>query len=333
MRDKNSLQIRLQQLKAERKRLKSEVAMKKLACNSAFGKLGSPYCSFYAPDLLLAVTLTGQLNLLSLIHELEFDPAVTIISANTDGIMVKYPIELRDRVLSVILGNAKRTGYDYEETPYEKVALTNVNNYFAVTSGRDAALISATEGISHHKGKRGKVKRKGLYAESGLMKNPTFEVCSDAVAAHLKDGSDIATHIRACTDIRKFVSIRNITGGGLQYDSMVEADDWYEVEPGQWSHPGRKTANVKRKSRPAPYMRGVGGTKCGRVARWYMSTNSPSPIFYVKSGNKVPQTEGARLCMNLPKEVPRDIDYDWYINYANEILSSIGAQDGKEIQR
>jgi len=50
------------------------------------------------------------------------------------------------------------------------------------------------------------------------------------------------------------------------------------------------------------------------------------PISYVGSGNKVPKTEGARVCMTLPDTLPPDLDIDWYVGEAHQILSDIGVQ-------
>ena len=43
------------------------------------------------------------------------------------------------------------------------------------------------------------------------------------------------------------------------------------------------------------------------------------------SGNKVPKSEGAKPLMIMPPgHIPNDIDYDHYVNMANEILFDIG---------
>lgn len=285
----------------------------KIVLNGTFGKLGSIFCSFYAPELMLAVTITGQLNLLCLIHELNKLKGVRVESANTDGILVAYPPSKRDAVLKKIAQNAKRTGFEYEETPYRRVAMKDVNNYFAVTTD-------------------GKVKRKGLYASAGVHenKNPSMQVCSDAVAHYLAGEYEIEDYIRAQTDIRYFVEIRGVTGGGVQHPRTETVDDWVLVEDhgsakNVWYAP-RKDKNEKRKSRPAPYEVGIGGTPFGRVARWYMTTESLPAITYVKSGNKVPSTDGAKLCMTLPNKLPKDLNLHWYIDEAHAILNDVGVE-------
>ena len=34
--------------------------------------------------------------------------------------------------------------------------------------------------------------------------------------------------------------------------------------------------------------------------------------YYKTNGNKVPKTDGAKPIMNLPNELPDDINYEWY---------------------
>ena len=283
----------------------------KIVLNGTFGKLGSIYCPFYSPDLMLAVTLTGQLNLLTLIVELDKLKDVKCQSANTDGIIVTYPPKMRDDVLTVFSRNAKRTGFEYEETRYTKVGMKDVNNYLAL-------------------GTDGKVKRKGLYGESGVHspgtpggKNPTMEVCTLLAIDFLKTGSfDILKY----TDMKDFVAIRNVKGGGIQFDKYEYVDDWVEIEPRQWSYEGMTTKPVSRKSRPPPHEVGRGGVPFGRVARWYMTTKKMPPLSYIGSGNRVPKTEGARVCMTLPKTLPKDLDLEWYLAETNAILTAIGVK-------
>ena len=49
------------------------------------------------------------------------------------------------------------------------------------------------------------------------------------------------------------------------------------------------------------------------------------PIRYVSNGNKVPKTDGARLCMKLPDAIPDDLDRTWYVQETYEILYDVGA--------
>ncbi len=279
----------------------------KIVLNGSFGKLGSIYCGFYSPDLLLAVTLTGQLNLLCLIDDLAKQRGIEVVSANTDGIMVRYKTSMRDKMLKTVAAQGKRSGFEYEETRYRKVAIKDVNNYIAIKLD-------------------GKVKAKGLYAPAGIleMKNPTAEICSLAAARYLAEGVLPETTIAVCDDIRAFVSIRNVNGGGVQHTKSTLVDNWDEVEARLWRNCQGKVE--KRKSRPAKYEVYSGGKPFGRVARWYMTTKKLPPITYVDNGNQVPKTEGAMLCMTLPDKLPADLDKGWYIKETYAMLNDMGVE-------
>jgi len=295
MRDKTILQEKLKNLKSELSKQKAIAGALKLSANGLFGKLGSSFSTFYSPDLL------------TLIDDLTRTRGIKVISANTDGIMVRYKAKLRDKMLKVVAAQGKRTGFEYEETRYRKVAISNVNNYVAIKLD-------------------GKMKLKGLFAEAGVleMKNPTAEVCGQAAAAYLKNGTLPEEYIAQEKDIRQFVSIRNVSKpGGVQHKHTRMVDEWVEVEPRVWQY---KDKIIKRKSRPPAFEEHYGGTPFGRVARWYMTTEKMPPIQRVDNGYLVAKTEGARLCMTLPDKLPADLDKDWYVKETYEMLKNMGVQ-------
>lgn len=276
----------------------------KIAVNGAYGKLGSIYSPFYSPDLMLAVCLTGQLNLLCLIDTLGKMKGISILSANTDGIMVGYKKSLRDKVLAAVKKSGKQTGFEYEETRYKLAALKDVNNYIAI-------------------GLDGYVKSKGLYAPTGLQKNPTAPVCSQAAAEYLKNGTRPEKFIAKQKKLEPFLAIRNVKGGGIQHTKFVEVDDWEYVDHKLWlcNTTGKQE---KRVSKPKPVIVGQGGKPFGRVARWYMSTKVQPPLTYCSNGNQVPKTTGAQLCMTLPSTMPLDLDRKWYVQETYEMLNAMG---------
>lgn len=249
-------------LEAKRTGDKAVADTLKILLNGTFGKLGSKYCAFYSPDLMLAVTITGQLNLLCLIDEIS--KYGNVISANTDGIVVRYKARVRNKVLATVARNSKQTGFEYDEKQYRKIAFKDVNNYIALTID-------------------GEVKSKGLYAPAGLMKNPTAPVCARAATEYLVNATPPALFIPRQHAVEDFTSIRNVKGGGEQ-----------------------------------------GGIPLGRVARWYMTTQEIEPIRYVSNGNKVPKTDGAKVCLVLPETLPADLDYHWYITETHDMLNTMG---------
>lgn len=276
----------------------------KICLNGLFGKLGSTYCAFYSPELLLAVTITGQLNLLCVIEQLGKHRGVSVLSANTDGIVVGYEAAARDKVLAAIEQNSRQTGFEYKETKYTKLAMKDVNNYFAIKSD-------------------GSVKTKGIYADEGLLKNPAAPVCSHAAAEFLKNGTLPEDFIAEIKELQPFLSIRNVKGGAIQHTKTKLVDDWQEVDGG-WVAKGDESMRAATKRRPAPRTVEFGGEPQGRVARWYMTTEAMPPIRYISNGNQVPKTEGARSCLILPEKFPIDLDRQWYVDETYQILKDVG---------
>jgi hypothetical protein len=239
----------------------------KITINGSFGKLGSKWSCLYAPDLMMQVTITGQLSLLMLAESLEL-AGIRVISANTDGIVTKIPRALEGLVEDLLLEWELNTGYDLEPNDYISLNSRDVNNYIAV--------------------KEGETKGKGAYADQGshfyqLRSNPTNEICATAVKAFLTDGKAVEETIRACADIRQFVSIRTVNGGAVKGERYI-----------------------------------------GKAVRWYYGADELDALFYSTSGNKVPRSDGAVPLMKLPDTMPEDIDFNWYINEAKDMLKQIG---------
>jgi len=188
---------RIYERRLEAKRNKDRVtdATLKISLNGTFGKLASRWSVLYAPDLMLAVTLTGQFTLLMLIEWLEHLGAVTL-SANTDGIAMRFPRALQPDVERVVEKFSAVSKFNFEYTPYRALAMKDVNNYFAVKT--DRAL-----------------KAKGIYAPLSLSKNATAQVCADAVGQWLAHGTPLLQTIKRAR-FEGFISARNVTGGGEQ---------------------------------------------------------------------------------------------------------------------
>lgn len=170
----------------------------KIVLNGTFGKLGSKWSALYAPNLMLQVTITGQLALLMLIEELERS-GISVISANTDGIVSKVPRDMQDTYHDIIKSWEERTGFEMEFADYAALYSMSVNSYIAVKDG-------------------GGVKQKGLFAFTGSKgspaeKNPTSYVCIDAVINYLTKGTPIMETLEWCPDIRRFLVVRRVTGG------------------------------------------------------------------------------------------------------------------------
>lgn len=236
----------------------------KITINGSFGKLGSKWSVLYSPDLMLQTTVTGQLALLMLIEHLEVS-GIPVVSANTDGVVIKCPKTKLDTLEGIVYVWECLTGFDTEETRYTALYSRDINNYIALKEG-------------------GGHKTKGVLASPGLAKNPTNTVCVDAAVAYLKHGTPVEDTVNGCTDVTKFVSVRSVKGGALDQR----------------------------------------GNYLGKAVRWYQSIVANGTLRYKVNNYKVPKTEGAQALMELPFELPADVDHDWYIEEAKEIIRAVG---------
>jgi hypothetical protein len=66
------------------------------------------------------------------------------------------------------------------------------------------------------------------------------------------------------------------------------------------------------------------GQFIGKSIRWYHSTSTMTSIHYQTNNNKVPKSDGAKPIMNYPDSLPIDIDYQFYIQEAKNIIKSTG---------
>lgn len=217
-------------LEAKRKGDKTTDATLKISLNGTFGKLASKYSVLYAPDLMLAVTLTGQFTLLMLIEWLEHAGATTL-SANTDGIAIRYPRAAEEVIQRVVSRFSEVSRFVFEFTPYRALAMKDVNNYIAVKPDRS-------------------LKVKGIYAPLSLRKNPTAQVCADAVGHWLAQGTPFQETI-SNAPFCDFISARNVTGGGEQMGQYLgKVVRWYQsndpaLEPIRYRSNGNKVPKTE----------------------------------------------------------------------------------------
>jgi len=289
--------LRVYQTLVDRRIQAKEAGMKaiaeslKITVNGSYGKLGSKYSTLYSPDLLIQVTMTGQLALLMLIERIAIR-GIQVISANTDGVVIKCPTERMSELEWVVAQWEKDTNFQTEETQYASYYGRDVNNYIAVKKKYDKKTKQWTDELDG-------VKSKGAYANPWnnptndskvaimrLHKNPVTTVCLDAVELLLTKNIPVRQTIENCKDITKFIVVRKVQGGAVK-----------------------------------------NGIYLGASLRWYYATEQTGEMVYAKSGNKVPRSDGAKPLLELPACLPNDIDFAWYEQEAMKILKDIAYLD------
>ena len=315
--DREQLVARIAEVERQIKRETNNANSKKTVLNGSFGKLGSPWSIFYAPSEMIQVTITGQLALLMLIEMLELS-GISVVSANTDGIVVKCPRHLEWMRAEVIAWWESVTGFETERNDYRLLASRDVNSYVAITTA-------------------GEVKVKGAYAppEPGASgwPNPTGQISVDAVVAYLRDGVPLLQTVMACRDVRQFVHLRGVKGGGsyapngvlpaakaTTQKAMREVLGWPEKGGDKLQLIADYTAHVATVAQGRQYL--------GKAVRWYYARGSRGSrgsrgCIVTPAGHLVARTEGCRPLMELPDAMPDDVDYMWYVNEAAALLADL----------
>nr|DAG96184.1 MAG TPA: DNA polymerase [Crassvirales sp.] len=175
----------------------------KIVINSIYGKLGSELFFLYDRFAQMQVTINGQLMTMTLIEELELN-GIHVISANTDGIVIKLP---RDKFnvykdITDRWNTTNRMGADYEE--YKMIASRDINNYFDIQTN-------------------GKIEYKGAldpkqYLKE-LKKGYDAPVVAVAVFEYLVNNVPVMTTLRNHKDILDFCKTQNV---GRQFEVVYD---------------------------------------------------------------------------------------------------------------
>ena len=175
----------------------------KIVINSIYGKLGSELFFLYDRFAQMQVTINGQLMTITLIEELELN-GIHVISANTDGIVIKLPRdkfnvykEITDR-----WNETNKMGADYEE--YQMIASRDVNNYFDIQ----------TDGTIEYKGALDPKQ----YLKD-LKKGYDMPIVAIAVFEYLVNNVPVMTTLRNHKDILDFCKTQNV---GRQFEVVYD---------------------------------------------------------------------------------------------------------------
>ena len=103
----------------------------KIVINSIYGKFGSERFFLYDRLAQLRVTINGQLMTMTLVEELELN-GIHVISANTDGIVIKLPRDKEETFKEITTRWNEYNKMSADSERYAKYICRDINNYFAV---------------------------------------------------------------------------------------------------------------------------------------------------------------------------------------------------------
>ena len=181
----------------------------KIVINSIYGKLGSDMFWLYDRFAQMQVTINGQLMTMTLIEELELN-GIHVISANTDGIVIKLPNDKKEvfKEITDRWNETNKMGADGES--YKIIVSRDVNNYFDIQTN-------------------GKIEYKGALDPKqylkDLKKGYDMPVVAKAVFEYFANNIPVMETLRNHKDILDFCKTQNV---GRQfdvvYDTVVNGD-------------------------------------------------------------------------------------------------------------
>lgn len=149
----NIVKVRLaEKLKNKEDQDKAIVDGYKEAANIPYGKSNDVNSFLYDPIYTMNTTVSGQLAVSMLAERLGEIPEMSLIMFNTDGLEVKIPKKYKDLYFEICKQWEEETKLVLEYDEYQKMWISNVNNYGCITTS-------------------GKIKNKGAFEVDKVIGN------------------------------------------------------------------------------------------------------------------------------------------------------------------
>ena len=203
---------------------------------------------------------------------------IQVVSANTDGILIYCHKNKYQDYLKIITLWEQLTSFITEETKYESIYSRDVNAYLAVK--RDDGKVSFKGKNDYYDPWRGKSGKDQYWK---FQKNPTTQICIEAIENLIGQSIPIEQTIKQSQDITKFVVVKNVTGG-------AHKDGYYLGKVVRWIYAKNCYGTIN-----------------------YIKNNNKVP----ESDGALPMMD---LPSEFPDTL---IDYEWYIKRTIEMLTEI----------
>lgn len=178
----------------------------KISINNIFGKLGYANGWLYDLRAMYQVTINGQLKLFKLIEMLYLN-GISVISANTDGVIAKLPKGKEDIYYETCKQWEREQNLVLEYTDYDNYLATSVNDYIAVRSNGD-------------------VKRKGEFvSELKLDKGYSAPIVPKALSNWFLNNIPLRTTIYNSNNVHDFIYSQKVGGNMELFKVYVDTKD------------------------------------------------------------------------------------------------------------
>lgn len=256
----------------------------KIVINAIYGLLGDENFYLYDRKAQMQVTINGQLILLMLVEALELE-GIHVLSANTDGIVVKLPRKKNDVFLRVTNEWQEKTGLSADTDHYLYYIDRDINNYVDVQCKKGKEVYEFKGGLDPKQ-----------YIKD-LSKGFDMPIVRTAAFEYLVHNVPVMTTLRSCTDILSFCKTQNV---GRNFDVVYD-----KVVDGQM-----QTIYSQRHVRFYVSYNGVIIQKEDSITHKRSRLASGNPVTILNSLDDKPITE-------------RNINYKYYYEEAYKLISPI----------
>lgn len=175
----------------------------KIVINAIYGKYG--YENFWLYDRLaqMRVTINGQLMTMTLCESLEL-AGIHVVSANTDGIVIKLPYDKVDIYNQICKEWNETNKMSADDEHYKMLVSLNVNNYFDIQSNDKIEYKGALDPKQYIK---------------DLKKGYDMPVVATAVFEYFAHGKSVMETLRNHKDILDFCKTQNV---GRQFEVVYQ---------------------------------------------------------------------------------------------------------------
>ena len=171
----------------------------KIVINTLYGKLGSDKFWLYDRFAQMQVTINGQLMTMTLVEELELN-GIHVVSANTDGIVVKLPRNKEDVFKDITSRWNEKNMMSADGEDYNIIVSRDVNNYFDIQTTGEVEYKGALDPKQYLK---------------ELKKGYDMPIVAKAVYEYFANNVPVMDTLRNHKDILDFCKTQNV---GKQFD-------------------------------------------------------------------------------------------------------------------
>lgn len=175
----------------------------KIVINAIYGKFGSDTFWLYDRFAQMQVTINGQLMTMMVIEDLEL-AGIHVISANTDGIIVKLPRDKEEEFKQITDNWCKTNKMTADSERYKLFVKRDVNNYFNIQENDDIEYKGALDPKQYLK---------------DLKKGYDMPIVAKAVFEYFVNNIPVMETLRNHKDILDFCKTQNV---GKQFEVVYD---------------------------------------------------------------------------------------------------------------